>query len=119
MSDGRMNLGRRGEDAAATWYAEHGYTIVARNWRCAQGEIDLLCARRHPPDCLTLVVCEVKARSSHAYGHPLEAVTPAKARRLRRLAGLYLGRQSTYYDHVRFDVAGVDRHALEIYEDAF
>ena len=64
-------------------------------------------------------MCEVKARSSNSHGHPLEAVTPAKQRRLRRLAAIYLGGQSVYYDHVRFDVAAADRHALHIFESAF
>ena len=86
-----MILGHMAEDAAASWYTEHGYTVLARNWRCVQGEIDILCTCRNPPGCRTLVVCEVKARSSNSHGHPLEAVTPAKQRRLRRLAAMYLG----------------------------
>jgi putative endonuclease len=114
-----MILGHMAEDAAASWYTEHGYTVVARNWRCAQGEIDILCTRQNPPGCMTLVVCEVKARSSNSHGHPLEAVTPAKQRRLRRLAVLYLQGQRAYYDHLRFDVAAADRHALHIFESAF
>ena len=107
------------EEAAARWYAEHGYRILARNWRCAQGEIDILCARRNPAGCTTLVVCEVKARSSNSHGHPLEAVTPAKQRRLRLLATLYLRGQDVHYEHLRFDVAAATRHALHIMESAF
>ncbi len=114
-----MILGHMAEDAAASWYAENGYTVLARNWRCVQGEIDILCTRRNPPGCITLVVCEVKARSSNSHGHPLEAVTPAKQRRLRRLAAIYLGSQRVFYDHVRFDVAAADRHALHVFESAF
>ena len=114
-----MVLGHRAEDAAAHWYVEHGYTVLARNWRCVQGEIDILCTWRNPHGCSTLVVCEVKARSSNSHGHPLEAVTPAKQRRLRRLAVIYLSGQNAHYDHVRFDVAAADRHALHILESAF
>jgi putative endonuclease len=115
----RRSLGQRGEQAAAEWYVAHGYRIVARNWRCAQGEIDLLCARGNPGGRTTLVVCEVKARSSHSHGHPLEAVTPSKRRRLRRLAAEYLRHQDASYDDVRFDVAAVTGHALEVVESAF
>lgn len=114
-----MTLGHRAEDAAAEWYADNGYRVVARNWRCALGEIDLLCSRVDPPGCTTLVVCEVKARSSNSHGHPLEAVTPAKQRRLRRLATAYLEGQSRHYDHIRFDVAAATQHALHIMESAF
>ena len=81
-------LGRFGEERAAAHYRAHGYAVLERNWRCAAGEIDLICARGR-----TLVVCEVKARSRTTHGHPLEAVTPAKQRRLRRLAAAYLRSQ--------------------------
>ena len=83
------------------------------------GEIDLLCTRQNPAGCMTLVVCEVKTRTSHSHGHPLEAVTPAKQRRLRRLATEYLRSQDTIYDHIRFDVAALTRHALHLVESAF
>ncbi len=112
-------MGHRGEDWAASWYEENGYEIVTRNWRCAQGEIDLLCSRSNPPGCLTLVVCEVKARTSNSRGHPLEAVTPAKQRRLRRLTTAYLQSQNVFYDHIRFDVAAVTGQYLHVVESAF
>jgi uncharacterized protein (TIGR00252 family) len=119
VSTRRLTLGHMAEDAAATWYADHGYRILARNWRCPQGEIDILCARQNSAGCLTLVVCEVKARSSNSHGDPLEAVTPAKQRRLRSLATLYLRSQDVRYEHIRFDVAAATRHALHIMESAF
>jgi len=112
-------LGHMAEDAAARWYAENGYRILARNWRCPQGEIDIVCAKPNAPGCMTLVICEVKARSSNSHGHPLEAVTPAKQRRLRKLATLFLRSQDEYFDHLRFDVASATRHALHILESAF
>lgn len=119
MGDHRNSLGHRGEQVVAEWYTQHGYRVLARNWRCGQGEIDLLFARAETPSCTTLVVCEVKARTSHSYGHPLEAVTPTKQRRLRRLAVAYLQSQDRHYEHVRFDVAGVTGRALHVVEDAF
>jgi len=114
-----MVFGHLAEDAAASWYAGHGYTVLARNWRCAQGEIDILCTCRSVSGRRTLVVCEVKARTTNSHGHPLEAVTPAKQRRLHRLASIYLGGQEVYYHDVRFDVAAAGRHDLHIFESAF
>ena len=118
MADRRL-LGHMGEQAAAEWYIAHGYRVIARNWRCAMGEIDIICERQNPAGCMMLVVCEVKTRSSHSHGHPLEAVTLPKQRRLRRLATEYLRTQDTIYDHIRFDVVALTRHALHIVEGAF
>jgi len=111
---GASELGRRGEQAARLWYAEHGYEVLARNWRCAHGEIDLVCTRRDGAGAATLVVCEVKTRTSAARGHPLEAVTPAKQRRLRRLAAAFLRAQDRRFGHVRFDVVAVHGHTLDV-----
>lgn len=119
MADRRINLGRRGEQAAAEWYQEHGYRVVARNWRHARGEIDLLCARAEAGAGATLVVCEVKARTSGSFGHPVEAVTAAKQARLRRLAAAFLRSQTVRYDHVRFDVVALTGRELQVVEGAF
>lgn len=59
------DLGRAGEDRAVAHLTGDGYRIIARNWRCAQGEIDVVAERDG-----TLVVVEVKTRSSEDYGHP-------------------------------------------------
>ncbi|WP_223690260.1 YraN family protein [Leifsonia poae] len=75
------DLGRRGELVAAMWFEEHGYTVIERNWRCRIGEVDLVLRR----GALT-VFAEVKTRASVAFGHPFEAITPVKSRRLRLLA---------------------------------
>lgn len=105
-------MGRWGESATARWYQARGYEIVARNWRCAAGEIDLV-ARRGT----TLVICEVKTRSTDAYGTPFAAVTPAKQARLRRLAGCYLAEAGRGFA-VRIDVAGVTPRGVEVIESA-
>ena len=107
-------LGGFGEQLAAAHYRAHGYAVLERNWRCQAGEIDLICARGS-----TLVVCEVKARAGSAHGHPLEAVTRPKQRRLRRLAARYLSQQGGRWAEVRFDVAGVLDGKLEVVEGAF
>ncbi len=93
----RSDLGRRGEDAAAEHLAACGMGIVARNWRCASGEIDIVAI-----DGPVLVFCEVKTRTGQAYGPPLAAITAAKAARLRRLVGEWLCR-SHHQGPVRID----------------
>jgi putative endonuclease len=77
-------LGRRGERLAEAHLIAHGCTVLDRNWRCAQGEIDLVVL-----DGDEVAFVEVKTRTSVAFGHPLEAITVAKLARLRRLAGAW------------------------------
>jgi putative endonuclease len=100
--DRRHELGRFGESYAARHLVEHGMVLLDRNWRCDAGEIDLVLR-----DGRVLVVCEVKTRSSVAYGSPLEAVTEAKAARLRRLAARWLAEHRLRPDDVRIDLVGV------------
>jgi putative endonuclease len=95
-------LGQRGEQAAAEYLAAQGFRIIARNWRCAEGEIDIVAVERH-----TLVVCEVKTRSSDRRGTPLESVSRAKRNRLRRLAIRWLTAHGVRFDQVRVDIVGV------------
>lgn len=78
-------LGSYGERLACRYLTEHGHRILDRNWRCARGELDIV-----SDDGGCLVVCEVKTRSSHAFGEPFEAVTWRKRQRLQRLAGLWI-----------------------------
>jgi putative endonuclease len=79
-----IDLGRRGEDEAAAYLASLGYRIIDRNWRCPQGEIDIVAL-----DGSELVIVEVKTRSSRGFGDPLEGVTEAKLTRLCVLAGAW------------------------------
>ena len=116
MTAARLRLGAAGEERAATWYVAQGYAVLDRNWRCKEGEIDLICAKDR-----TLVICEVKTRSSLAYGHPAEAVTSAKQKRLRSLALLWLASQDppVRSDALRFDVAAVLPGEVDVIEAAF
>jgi len=108
-------LGQSGEAAAADWYLAHGYQVLARNWRCRDGEIDLIVARSR-----VVVFCEVKSRSSEVFGAPVEAVTRDKQRRIRRLAARWLqGETAIRPRAIRFDVAAVLRGQVEILEGAF
>lgn len=95
-------LGRRGEEAATRHLAGLGWRILDRNWRCADGELDIVAL-----DGAEVVVCEVKTRSSTAFGAPVEAVTPAKAARLRRLAVRWLIAHAAGDAAVRIDVIGL------------
>jgi len=111
----RRQLGIDGETAAVAWYLSHGYEVVVRNWRCRDGEIDLIVRRSRQ-----FVFCEVKARSSDAFGAPAEAVTLAKQRRLRRLAARWIEEDAPVHPaSIRFDVACVLDGAVEVIEGAF
>jgi putative endonuclease len=102
-------VGAYGERLAARYLAESGMQILDRNWQCDQGEVDIVAM-----DDTCLVIVEVKTRRSLVYGSPVEAVTAAKAARLRRLAGCWLADHRSLVDSVvdvRIDVVGVLRPA--------
>ena len=85
MIDRRKTTGAPGEAIGADYLRRQGYRIVATNWRCRRGEIDIIAQ-----DSATLVFVEVRARSSARLGSPEESVTPAKQRQLVELAQTYL-----------------------------
>lgn len=95
-------LGQRGEAIAARHLTGLGMEVIDRNWRCDAGEIDLVLR-----DGRVLVVCEVKTRTSTAYGAPLEAIDQRKLDRLRRLAARWLRVHDCHPDDVRIDMVGV------------
>lgn len=97
------DLGRRGEQLAVEHLTAIGWSILDRNWRCSLGELDIVA-----DDGGTIVVVEVKTRSSIAYGHPLDAVTPRKLARVRRLAAAWCAASPTGgLGRLRIDVIGV------------
>lgn len=114
----RRQLGDDGERATAALYRSRGYRVVARNWRSKLGELDLVVERSG-----VLVFCEVKTRSSSAFGGGYEGVTEAKQRKVRQLAEAFLSQTRMRPAACRFDVASVAlaRGAphVEIFEDAF
>lgn len=77
-------VGRRGEELARVYLEDRGLRILDHNWRCRDGEIDLVAL-----DGATVVIVEVKTRTSVAYGHPFEAVGAEKLARLHRLAAAW------------------------------
>ncbi|MCL6472159.1 MAG: YraN family protein [Firmicutes bacterium] len=96
-----MGLGKTGEDMAALHLRRKGYHIIEQNFRTKLGEIDIVA--RHKK---TLVFCEVKTRMGRLYGHPIEAVTVPKQRRIKKIADIYLARLKDLhkFDSIRFDV---------------
>ena len=98
----RSRLGRYGEDLAVRYLRDLGMEVLDRNWRCEHGEVDVVA---RDGDCV--VFCEVKTRRSSGFGEPVEAVTFAKAMRLRRLAAAYLRAHRPAAGRVRIDVVGV------------
>lgn len=114
MTQARRALGASGEEAVAAWYLDQGYEVVERNWRCRAGELDLILRRGR-----TFVFCEVKTRSSDAFGAPVEAITRDKQVRLRHLAARWLEDAPLRPTEIRFDVASVLAGQIEVLEGAF
>jgi putative endonuclease len=112
--DRRRVLGADGEAQAAAWYEDRGYTVEARNWRCREGELDLVVRKGRQ-----LVFVEVKARTTTRFGIPAEAVTVTKQRRLRTLAVRYLATDGVRGGDLRFDVVAILGGELEVIEAAF
>ena len=102
LPDHRAALGSYGERVAVRALTEAGLQVLDRNWRCRDGELDVV-AREGD----ALVFCEVKTRRGTGFGHPAEAVTPAKRRRLRRLARAWLASHDQHAPDLRFDVVAV------------
>jgi putative endonuclease len=116
--DHRPALGANGEDAVASLYRSRGFTVLARNWRCGLGELDVVAGRGD-----LLVVCEVKTRRGSRFGGGYEAITARKRAKLRVLAEAFLQTSRARPGSVRFDVASVHaagrRLDVELFEDAF
>ena len=103
-------LGQWGEELAAAELAEGGLTVLARNWRCGQGELDLVGRE----DDGTVVFVEVKTRAGTGFGVPAEAVGWRKAARIRRLACAWLAlHRPAGTTGLRFDVGGIVRRPGE------
>jgi putative endonuclease len=100
----KQSLGAYGERVAATHLVERGLVLLDRNWRCGEGEVDLV-LREGP----VLVVCEVKTRTSTRYGTPHEAITDAKLERLQRLGQRWAAEHGVRPEEFRVDLVAVLR----------
>ena len=117
--DARTATGMHGQDAAEARYVAFGYRVLARNWRCRIGELDLVLVRGS-----TLVLCEVKTRRGARFGVGFEAVDARKQAKIRAVAEAYLLVSGLQPRSIRFDVASVALRlngstSVEIFEDAF
>ena len=101
--DYKRRLGRRGEDIAAAYLKKQGYEVLARNWRCPAGELDMV-AREGG----TLAFVEVRTRRGDRYGTPEESITPAKQAKLVELAQTYLQEKDLTDENWRIDVVAVE-----------
>jgi putative endonuclease len=102
MTRARRAVGAYGERLAERHLTDQGLVLLVRNWRCADGEVDLILR-----DGDAIVFCEVKTRRSDRFGTPAAAVGFTKVRRLRRLAARWLTESGVHPGEVRFDVVSV------------
>ncbi len=102
MTHSRRRTGQRGEEIAALYFLQRGYTILHRNWRCPTGELDIILQKDD-----TLVFVEVRTRTSARFGSAEESITPAKQERLIELAQLYLQENSPPHRRWRIDVVAI------------
>jgi putative endonuclease len=100
----RAEIGALGEQLATDHLVGMGLRILTRNWRCRYGELDVIAV---DPTTSTVVFVEVKTRTGDGFGGLAQAVTEQKARRLRRLAAMWLATQEQRWAAVRIDVIGV------------
>ena len=111
------DLGKNGENIAASYLLKNGFTILERNWRSGRDEIDIIAT-----DSDLLVIVEVKTRTSAWFGEPETAVTVAKQRSLLRAAEAYI-LEKNYRGETRFDVVGIlfDKQQISLnhIKDAF
>ncbi|MEV6347233.1 YraN family protein [Actinoplanes sp. NPDC051851] len=102
MTTQRRAVGAYGERLAARHLEDSGLTVLRRNWRCPDGEVDLILR-----DGEDVVFCEVKTRRTAAFGPPAAAVTRRKIRKLRQLAARWLAESGEHARQIRFDVVEV------------
>lgn len=119
-ADRRRETGAAGEAHAEALLEARGHHVVARNWRCRFGELDLVAVDTQG----RLRFVEVRTRTGDGFGTPAESVTADKRRRLRRLAAQWLSEHPSGWRQVCFDVVGVDladpgRPLLELFEEVF
>lgn len=118
MEYAKQALGREGEKIAEQYLKKKGYKLVARNYRCPAGEIDLIALDRR-----VVVFVEVKTRTGHGFGTPLEAVEFRKQRKMSQTAQYFLSAKKLHQREARFDVVGISwsqrEPVVEHIENAF
>ena len=102
MNNLRQLLGKEGEKVAERYLRKKGYRVIERNYRCAAGEVDLIVLDRR-----VVVFVEVKTRTDHRFGTPLEAVEIRKQKKMIQTAQAFLTQNRLYHRDARFDVVGI------------
>lgn len=102
VDNAKQVLGKQGERVAEQYLKKKGYKLVERNYRCAAGEVDLIVLDRR-----VIVFVEVKTRTGHGFGTPLEAVQPRKQRKMMQAAQFFLSEKKLHQRDARFDVVGI------------
>ncbi len=117
MASKSKSAGKKGEDLACKFLKKDKYKILEKNFRCRQGEIDIIAEDRKGVLCFV----EVKARSTEDFGLPIEAVTHFKQKRLLATAFIYLESKKIKSKDMRFDIVSVDlvNEETEILKNAF
>jgi putative endonuclease len=119
MTDDRKRLGARGEELALAFLKKSRFTVLAKNYRCRYGEIDIIA--RDPGQVLSFI--EVKTRSSQSHGTPQEAVTVRKQGQICKVALEFIQRYRLENKPARFDVVAVNLlpagHTVELIQNAF
>ena len=95
-------LGKRGEEKAREFLVAHGYTIIAMNYVCPLGEIDIIAREKN-----ILCFIEIKTRCSSQFGFPAEAINKKKQKKLIDVARFYLNQQRSPFNEYRFDIVEV------------
>lgn len=108
VNNAKQVLGKEGERIAEQYLKGKGYKLVERNYRCAAGEVDLIVLDRR-----VIVFVEVKTRTGHGFGTPLEAVQPRKQRKMMLAAQFFLSQKKLHQRDARFDVVGISWPARE------
>lgn len=115
---GKLLLGKEGERVAERYLQKKGYRVVERNYRCPLGELDLVVLDRR-----VIVFVEVKTRTGHGFGTPVEAVEFRKQRKMIQVAQFFLAEKKLQQRDARFDVVGVSwpggEPVVEHIENAF
>jgi len=119
MAKGKVGLGRQGETLAAEQLVQHGFRVLARNWHCPEGEVDLIAVRGE-----SWYFFEVRTRRGRACGTPEQSVTPTKRARMEAVARRYLGEEVDAVDvlwHLGFVAVAMDKQGhlqrITIYPD--
>jgi putative endonuclease len=108
VNNARQVLGKEGERIAEQYLKGKGYKLVERNYRCAAGEVDLIVLDRR-----VIVFVEVKTRTGHGFGTPLEAVASRKQHKMIQAAQFFLAQKGLHQREARFDVVGISWPARE------